>query len=268
MTYRLANLVGRALLALWGIRVRTTGTSHLPRSGPVILAMTHVGYLDFVLVEKAAIQRGRYVRFLCRADIWKPGPLAWAMDRMRHVPVDRTVPAHAYLLARRRLEEGEALGIFPEAGISYSFTVRALMPGVAALARATGAPVVPVAIWGSQRIWSVRRPVNGRQPRPRLRRGQLVDICFGAPMSVAATDDLSAWTSLLGARLTELLESLQRLPEHQPAVGEDADWHPAHMGGSAPDRLEAADLDAFPRAAVLPTWGPPVARTDSPGSEP
>ena len=256
MTYRLVNLLGRALLALWGIRVRTTGASNLPRSGPVVLAMTHGGYLDFVLVEKAALGRGRYVRFLCRGDIWKPGPLAWAMTRMRHVPVDRTAPAHAFLLARRRLRQGEAVGVFPEAGISYSFTVRALMPGVAALGRATGAPVVPVAVWGSQRIWSVRRPVDGRQPRPQLRRGHLVDISFGAPMWVPADADLVAWTGLLGGRLTDLLDRLQHLPEHQPAAGERAEWHPAHLGGSAPDGVEAAALDVVPRSAVRPTWGP------------
>lgn len=258
VTYRLANLLGRLLLALWGIRVRSTGTAHLPRSGPVILAMTHVGYLDFVLVEKVAIRRGRFVRFLCRSDIWRPGPLAWAMNRMQHVPVDRMAPAHAYLIARRGLRAGEAVGIFPEAGISYSFTVRALMPGAVALARDTGAAIVPVAIWGSQRIWSVRRPVAGRQPRPELRRGHLVDISFGTPFTVAPDADLNDSTAFLGRRLTELLDSLQRLPEHQPAPGDRAAWQPAHLGGSAPDRVEAAGLDSVPRSAVRPTWGPPV----------
>ena len=61
-------------------------------------------------------------------------------------------------MARRLLREGEVVGVFPEAGISYSFTVRALMRGVASLARETGAPVIPVAIWGTQRIYSVGRP--------------------------------------------------------------------------------------------------------------
>ena len=70
------------------------------------------------------------------------------MDRMQHVPVDREAPAAAYLQARRLLREGEAVGAFPEAGVSWTHTVRSLMPGVASLARETGAPVVPVAIWG------------------------------------------------------------------------------------------------------------------------
>lgn len=257
-TYRVANLLGRLLLRALAIKVRASGTEHLPRGGPVILAMTHVSYPDFLFVEKAAVGRGRYVRFMCRYDIWVKGPLAAAMNRMRHVPVDREAPAHAYLVARRRLLDGDAVGVFPEAGISYSFTVRALMRGVAALARETGAPVVPVAVWGSQRIYSVGRPVNGKPPRPDLTRGRLVDVRFGAPMWIGPGEDLAEWTKVLGHRMTGLLEGLQGLPEHRPGPGDTAPWHPAHLGGSAPDRTEARQYDEVPRAAISPTWGPPA----------
>ena len=58
--------------------------------------------------------------------------------------------------------------MFPEAGISFSYAVRSLMPGVASLARETGAPVVPVVQWGIHRIYSVGRKVDGREPGPRL----------------------------------------------------------------------------------------------------
>ncbi len=255
-TYRAVNLVGRGLIRALGIRLRPTGLEHLPSDGPVILAMTHVSYPDFVLAERAAIERDRYVRFLCRHDVWQPGPIAWGMDRMRHVPVDRAAPADAYLRARRLLGEGEAIGIFPEAGITHSYAVRALMRGTAALARETGAPVVPMAIWGSQRISSVGRTVVGRGPRPDLSRGRLVDVRFGSPLCAARDADLTQWTVGLGERLTELLESLQRLPEHRPAPGEHAPWYPAHLGGQAPDRVEARGLDDVPRAAISPRWGP------------
>ena len=132
------------------------------------------------------------------------------------------------------------------------------MRGVASLARETGAPVVPVAVWGSQRIYSVGRLVDGREPRPSFKRGRLVDVRFGPPMAVAAGEDLTSATIALGHRLTELLEGLQLLPEHRPAPGKDAPWYPAHLGGSAPDRAEAQLLDHVPRSAVSPTWGPPL----------
>jgi hypothetical protein len=154
------------------------------------------------------------------------------------------------------LREGEAVGIFPEAGISYTYAVRALMPGTAALARDTGAPIVPLALWGMQRIASVGRPVDGKGPRPSFRRGRRVDVAFGAPLSVAPDEDVVAATQRLGLALTDLLEGLQRHPAHLPRPGEHAPWYPAHLGGHAPDRAEALGLDEVPRTAVPPSWGP------------
>ncbi len=254
--YRAVNAVGRGLLRALDVRVRTLGEEHLPTGGPVLLAINHVSYPDFVLVEKAAVERGRYVRFMCRHDAWSLPPVGWAMERMRHIPVDRREPAAADVRARRLLSDGEAVGAFPEAGISYSYTVRALMPGVAALARETGAPVLPVAVWGGQRLWSVGRPVGGKEPGPSLRRGRLVDVHVGEPMYADRGDDLTEWTRALGEHLTTLLEGVQRLPEHRPAPGQYAPWYPHHLGGHAPDRHEALELDVVPRSAVWPTWGP------------
>jgi 1-acyl-sn-glycerol-3-phosphate acyltransferase len=255
--YRTTNALGRAALRLLAVDTRWTGLEHLPTSGPVILAANHVSYPDFVLLEQAAVERERYVRFLCRHDVWNLPLVRTAMDRMQHVPVDREAPAAAYLKARRLLREGDAVGVFPEAGISWSWTVRSLMPGVASLARETGAPVVPVAIWGSQRLWSVGIPdARGRRPRPSLRRRRRVDLSFGEPLTFGAGDDLTGFTRRLGSALTEQLEDLQRLPHHVPTPGQRAPWHPAHLGGHAPTRDEAAPYDVVPRAALSPTWGP------------
>lgn len=252
LVYRLVNGLGRVVLLLLGVRVRVVGAENVPRSGPVIVACNHAGYLDFILVEKAVIRRGRYLRFLSRHDVWKPGPIAWAMDAMRHVPVDRSVPVAAYLQARSLLRAGEAVGIFPEAGISYSYAVRSMMPGAAALARETGVPIVPAAIWGSQRIATVGIP----EPRPDLTRGRRVDVVFGEPFLVGPEDDLVEMTARLGGLITQLLETLQLMPEHRPAAGEPAPWYPAHLGGDAPTRAVAADHDIVPASAVRPTWGP------------
>jgi 1-acyl-sn-glycerol-3-phosphate acyltransferase len=251
-TYKLVNALGRTALHALRVDVRATGVEQLPRTGPVILAANHVGYPDFVFLEKAAVGRGRYVRFLTRHDVWRPGRVARAMDAMGHVPVDRATPVTAYLAARRLLRAGEAVGIFPEAGISYSYTVRGLMRGTAALARETGAPVVPVAIWGSQRIFSVGEP----HPPPDLTRGRRVDMTFGAPFTVGPEEDLVEVTTRLGHTLSAMLEELQLLPEHRPRPGEVATWYPAHLGGHAPTREQARLLDVLPATAVSPTWGP------------
>jgi 1-acyl-sn-glycerol-3-phosphate acyltransferase len=268
-TYRAVNTLGRVGLRALGVTVRTAGLEHLPGSGPVVLAANHVSYLDFVVLEKAAAERGRYVRFLTRYDAWRPGPLGWALTRMGHVPVDRAVPVEAYLRARRLLRAGEAVGIFPEAGISYSFTVRSLMRGAAALARDTGAPLVPVSIWGSQRLFSVGVP----EPPPDLTRGRLVDVVLHPPVQVPPDADLTATTTALGHTLTAGLEDLQTRPEHRPRPGEHATWYPAHLGGHAPTVADAAALDVVPASAVTPTWGPgagagPSAAPDPAGPPP
>ncbi|SEC39045.1 1-acyl-sn-glycerol-3-phosphate acyltransferases [Nocardioides exalbidus] len=247
--YRATNVLGRAALRLLGVRTEWSGLEHVPEHGPVILAANHVGFPDFVVVEQAAVERGRFVRFLCRHDIWDAPLVGRAMDRMRHVPVDRDAPAGAYVAARRLLRDGEAVGIFPEAGVSRSFTVRSMMRGAASLARETGAPVVPVAVWGTQRIWTA-----GARPDPT--RGRRVDLAFGPPLTVGPGEDLAESTRRLGTLLTGQLEALQQLPHHRPAPGEAAWWYPAHLGGDAPTRAEAAYVDSVPRSAVSPTWGP------------
>jgi len=259
--YRVVNGLGRAALRALALDVRWTGIEHLPRTGPVVVAATHVSYPDFVFIERAAVSAGRYLRFMTRHDVWEVPVVPWFMDRMRHVPVNRQVPAHAYLRARSLLQEGEAISGFPEAGISYSFTVRSLMGGLVSLARETGAPVVPVAVWGTQRIFSVGVPA----PPIDLTRNRRVDLAFGAPMYVAPGDDVTGRTHDLGHALTDLLEGLQLLPHHRPRPGEVATWYPAHLGGHAPTRQQAQRLDVMPFNAVRPSWGPDLDAFDASG---
>ncbi len=265
--YRLTIALGRAAMAGLDLTTRWAGEEHLPTQGPALLACTHVSYPDFLFVGKAALSRGRYVRFMCRHDIWNVPLVDRAMDGMRHIPVDREVPAAAYLRARHLLEQGEAVCAFPEAGISYSFTVRSMMRGVAALSRETGVPVIPVAIWGSQRLATVGGREDPHASRRDFTRGRLVDVRFGPRLPAPAPDgDLVAATRLLGHQLTGMLESLQRSPAHRPRTGEYAPWHPAHLGGDAPDRREARTWDVVPRSAVAPTWGPPLDPDPAPSS--
>ena len=178
------------------------------------------------------------------------------MDGMGHIPVDRESPAAAYLMARRLLRGGEIICAFPEGGISAAYTVRALMPGAVALARETGAPLVPVTLWGGQRLWPQKRSPDAPFPRPTLSRGRLVDVRSHEPMRVEPDADLTETVQQLGHRLWRGQEELQVLPEHQPRPGEWAPWYPAHLGGDAVERQTSFALDGMPRSAVAPTWGP------------
>lgn len=257
--YRGVIAGGRGLLRGLRLTVRSEGQEHVPETGPVVLASNHVSFPDFVFVQQALLRRhggdDRLVRFMCRHDIWD-SPAGRAMDRMRHIPVDRQAPAAAYLAARRLLGEGEVVCVFPEGGISAAYVVRALMPGAVALARETGAPLVPVSVWGGQRLWGQKRSLDAPFPRPTVTRGRLVDVRFGVPMTVPTDADLAETTRELGRRLHDGLEALQGLPEHQPRPGEWAPWHPAHLGGHGVERTASFELDGMPRSAVTPVWGP------------
>ncbi len=250
--YRIVNAAGRAALWSLGLDVQWTGAEHLPTSGPAIIAATHASYPDFVFIERAAVSRGRYVRFMTRHDVWNIRAVRPLMDNMQHLPVNREAPVHAYLRARRLLNAGEAIGGFPEAGISFSYPVRPLMRGFLALAQETGAPVVPLAVWGSQRLFSVGEP----PPASDWTRKRRVDLAFGPRLYVEKGDDLTERTHELGHELTRLLEGVQQLPHHRPRPGEVAAWYPAHLGGHAPTRQRARGLDVVPFNAVTPSWGP------------
>ncbi len=256
--YRAAIAAGKVLFGALDLRVRGCGMEHLPVSGPVVLASNHVSFPDFLFVGDALLDTGRLVRFLSRGDVWGAPVVGSAMDAMRHVPVDREAPAAAYLRARSLLREGEVVCVFPEAGISAAYVVRGLMPGAVALAREVGAPLLPVTVWGGQRLWGQKRALDAPFPRPVPVRGLTVDVRIGAPIHVAPDADLVATTRLLGGRLQASLEELQRLPEHRPRPGEWAPWYPAHLGGHGIERADSFVLDGMPGAAVVPTWGPGV----------
>ncbi|MGZ4494993.1 MAG: lysophospholipid acyltransferase family protein [Nocardioides sp.] len=240
-----ARLLFRAL----DLRITVEGDRHVPAEGPVVLASNHVSFLDFTLVGLAARRARRRVRFLARHDVWDHRVARPLMTAMRHVPVDRAAPAAAFLRARSLLRAGEAVGVFPEAGVSTSYPVRSLRPGAAALAAATGAPLVPVAIWGPQRILTAHRPRD-------LTRGRPVSLLVGEPLRLSDRADPRATTDALGRTLQEMLDVLQAREAHRPGPGEHAPWYPAHLGGHAPTAAEARLLESVPAASVPPSWLP------------
>lgn len=259
LAYRTTIALGRTAMRAVDLRVRIDDAHHVPRTGPAILVANHVSFLDFLLVGLAARPSGRFPRFLARHEVWRNPVAGPFMTAMRHVPVDRAAPAAAYLRARALLRHGETVAVFPEAGISTSYTVRALMPGAVALAAETGAPLVPIALWGGQRLATAHRPVE-------IRRGRPVGIRVGSPYVVAPGTDPHEATRDLGATLQDLLDDLQRRPEHQPSRGESAPWHPAHLGGDAPTPQAAQQVERTRHPhAVAPTWRP---TRQSPGDTP
>ena len=226
-----------------GMHVTVTGAEHIPRQGGAVLASNHVSYLDFIFAGLAGVQAGRYVRFMAKQGVFEHrigGPL---MRGMRHIPVDRDAGSASLRQALTALKSGEVVGIFPEATISRSYTVKELKSGAVRLAQAAGVPLVPVAVWGGQRMFSKGGP------RHLTRRGGHVLIRVGEPLPTPKGADGTALTLELRQRLQHMLEDLQTRTPEQPEPGQDAWWHPAHLGGSAPTPAQAALLDEAERVA-------------------
>ncbi|MEU4098282.1 lysophospholipid acyltransferase family protein [Streptomyces sp. NPDC026673] len=224
----------RTMFKVQGLRFDIDGTEHVPRKGGALLVSNHIGYLDFVFAGLTALPAKRLVRFMAKESVFRhkvSGPL---MRAMKHIPVDRSEGMHAYKHALAALRSGEIIGVFPEATISQSFTLKSFKSGAARLAMEAGVPLLPVALWGTQRLWT-----KG-QPRQLGRNGFPIAIRVGEQMTPSENEKPGALTRRLRLRVQELLEDAQRAYTGRPAGPEDHWWLPAHLGGTAPTAEDVA----------------------------
>jgi 1-acyl-sn-glycerol-3-phosphate acyltransferase len=219
------------------IKIVVEGAHHVPRSGPAVMAINHVSYLDFIFAGWGAQPSGRLVRFMAKEAVFThkiSGPL---MRGMKHISVDREAGSNSYREALKALRAGEVVGVFPEATISRSFVVKDLKNGALRMAAATKAPLLPVALWGGQRLWTKGRP------KQLTKRHVQVSVYIGEPMYPARTDDPVESAAALRARLQELLDRAQKDYPARPAGPDDRWWLPAHLGGTAPTPETARLMD-------------------------
>jgi 1-acyl-sn-glycerol-3-phosphate acyltransferase len=214
ITWWMSALAGVTRAGLAGLtRVRVEGAiDEIPRDGPVIVAANHASNLDPVVLASALMPRlGRRLQWLGKKELFAWPVVGWIAANGGVHPVDRsTADVEAFRLAKRILDEGHALFVFPEGTRSRDGTLSEARDGVAVLALRTGAPIVPVAIAGSYGVW----PRGQKLPHP----GGHVTVRVGSPFRVA--DELSpgtdrkaaksAATELIMRRIADLLPPGQR----------------------------------------------------------
>ncbi|WP_101255991.1 lysophospholipid acyltransferase family protein [Streptomyces barkulensis] len=226
----------RTLFRALDLRFDIDGTEHVPRRGGAVLVSNHIGYLDFVFAGLAARPAKRLVRFMAKESVFRhkvSGPL---MRAMKHIPVDRSQGEHAYRHALKALRSGEIIGVFPEATISQSFTLKNFKTGAARMAQEAGVPLLPVALWGTQRLWTKGHKRDfGRNHFP-------ITIRVGEPLRPVEGESAAKLTERLRDRVQELLEAAQRAYPVRPKGPDDTWWMPAHLGGTAPTPAEAGSL--------------------------
>ncbi|MFF9896965.1 MULTISPECIES: 1-acyl-sn-glycerol-3-phosphate acyltransferase [Streptomyces] len=220
------------------LKIDCKGSENIPRSGGAVLVSNHISYLDFVFNGLAALPQKRLVRFMAKESVFRhkiSGPL---MRGMKHIPVDRKQGEQAYAHALDSLRAGEIIGVFPEATISPSFTLKAFKTGAARLAQEAGVPLVPMAVWGTQRIWTKGQPRNFR------RQHLPVTIRVGERVEAPKDQYAGAITRRLRECCQELLEAAQRAYPGRPKGPDDTWWLPAHLGGTAPTAAEVRAAEA------------------------
>ncbi|MCI4062300.1 1-acyl-sn-glycerol-3-phosphate acyltransferase [Micromonospora sp. R77] len=226
----------KTMFRVLDLRLTVEGSHHVPRTGGAVLASNHVSYLDFIFCGYGAHESRRLVRFMAKHEVFAhkvSGPL---MRGMKHIPVNRSAGAGSYNTAVEALQRGEVVGVFPEATISRSFLVKELKNGAARMAQEAAVPLLPVALWGTQRLWTKGRP------KTLTRRHTPITILIGEPMDPTAYPDATAMTAELKSRLSALVDRAQREYPDRPS-GDDTWWQPASLGGTAPTLEEAVELD-------------------------
>jgi 1-acyl-sn-glycerol-3-phosphate acyltransferase len=204
--------VVRPLLAAT-TRRRWDGTSHIPRSGGVIVAVNHISYVDPLLIGHLLYDAGRVPLFMGKQEMFR-WPLVGAVMRFTgQIPVNRNSADASLSLSHAvtALQAGECVVIYPEGTVTRDadYWPMAGRTGVARLALLSGAPVIPVAQWGAQRIL-------GRDRRPRLLPRRTISILVGPPLDLGAVgqegnsmDALHGATQRVMAAITGQLAQLR-----------------------------------------------------------
>ncbi|HEV7212171.1 MAG TPA: lysophospholipid acyltransferase family protein [Blastococcus sp.] len=238
--YRFVIRAALVVFRLFGFRFDVRGSEHVPLTGGAVICSNHVSFFDFTFLGLGALPQHRLVRFMAKSSVFDHRFAGPFMRAMRHIPVDRKAGAAAFESAVRALKDGQVVGVFPEATISTSFTVKDLKAGAARMAVDAGVPIIPAAVWGGHRI--------ATKGKVELRRNVPVTVILGEPIVAEPGEKAQSMLRRTKAAMEELLDEAQRSYPDRPAGPDDRWWLPAHLGGTAPTP-EAAAADDAVRAA-------------------
>ena len=250
--YRSIVRLGELLVIILRAKIVYEGVEKLPPDYPsrrvkqhyqkpvpgyqAIVAITHSSLLDFVFAQWVIFRtRKTHVRYMVALK-WSNNKFMQAINTWcGHITVNRSRGAAAYAEAKEKLQAGEWVGIFPEGTRNRAIRPHRLRTGVVRLAQETGAPIVPVSVFGGQRM------LGGGSKFKILDLWKApVAVVVGAPIEVGSDDDIAEANQKLQQVLSDGIDrAIDIFPADIPA---GAPWVPADRGGSAMSVAEAEEL--------------------------
>ncbi|MBL9219259.1 MAG: 1-acyl-sn-glycerol-3-phosphate acyltransferase [Opitutaceae bacterium] len=193
--------------SMW-FRGEVAGTDNFPAEGPFLIASNHASHLDPPMV---GCQIAKQMRFFARKSLWNNRLLAWWLDQVETIPVERdSGDIGAIKKVLLALKEDRAVVLFPEGTRSPDGHLQKAKAGVGLMACKTGVPVVPCRVYGSFAAFGKGAKV------PRF--GTPVSIVFGPPIPAADYDDPAAGKARYETAAQRIMERIAALPEPRYAV--------------------------------------------------
>jgi putative phosphoserine phosphatase/1-acylglycerol-3-phosphate O-acyltransferase len=215
---------------LANVRLDIAGVEHIPREGPAIVVFNHRSYFDGTVVGAVLGQTGRSFRFLGKKEVFD-APVIGAFARMAGgIRVNRSSGSDEPLEAAVKvLEAGEAIALAPEGtiprGPAFFDTELRGRWGAARLAAETRAPVIPVGLWGTEKVW----PRNSRLPRLTATDLPEIRVRVGGPVELRYRS-ADADTKRIMAALMDLLPDEARIARVPTAEELAATYPPGYRG--------------------------------------
>jgi 1-acyl-sn-glycerol-3-phosphate acyltransferase len=229
--FRTLEIVSSMAVRVAGTKITFEGLENIPVRGGAVVAINHTSYVDFLPAGLAVTQRKRRLRYMIKAEMQEMKAVDFLIRHTKTIPVDRHAGAGAYAVAVGRLREGELVGVYPEATISRSFELKAFKTGAARMALDADVPIIPLVVWGAQRIWTKDHPKHvGRNKIP-------ITVAVDPPLVPSGTID-----AVMAELREEMTTLLHRVQEDYPHPDGEY-WVPRRLGGSAPTPAEATVLD-------------------------